>query len=271
MGSTFVLEARRAVSAAGKNIYMSPVLHPDRIMDEHDLIYLIAGAWEVCQNGERFMMHPGDVLILHAGQHHYGVCPCEENTQTFYIHMQNYEGDLYVTDGVAGIGALVHCQSHPQIRDLFASITELFWQKGDANRARLSALCTLLLCDLCECHPPGEADSRTMLENALRILGREPNRFFRLRELADMLYVSDKTLRNAFVRAYQKTPRQYQLDRKMHEARMFLENYPAMTLEMIAESLGFYDAFHFSRTFMKLYGVSPSSYRKSTANNKRPF
>jgi AraC-like DNA-binding protein len=49
----------------------------------------------------------------------------------------------------------------------------------------------------------------------------------------------------------------------MHEARMFLENYPTMTLEMIAESLGFYDAFHFSRTFKKLYGVSPSSYRGS--------
>ena len=38
----------RRVSVANFNFYPEPSIHPDRVMTEHDFIYLLEGQWEVC-------------------------------------------------------------------------------------------------------------------------------------------------------------------------------------------------------------------------------
>ena len=54
------------------------------------------------------------------------------------------------------------------------------------------------------------------------------------------------------------------MEAKLAKARILLQEYPEMPLSEIAKNLGFYDEFHFSKTFKKYYFVSPSQYRISS-------
>jgi AraC-like DNA-binding protein/ligand-binding sensor protein len=62
-----------------------------------------------------------------------------------------------------------------------------------------------------------------------------------------------------FATEFGQTPRQYILKRRMEEAKLMLEN--GMSVQFAAERLGFYDAFHFSKTFKRFWKKTPSACR----------
>jgi AraC family transcriptional activator of pobA len=81
-------------------------------------------------------------------------------------------------------------------------------------------------------------------------------------EYAELLHKSPKTLSNIFSKAGFKTPLQYIHNRKMLEARRFLQ-HSERSIKEIAIDIGFEDLQTFSRFFKKNEGVSPSEYRNS--------
>ena len=64
-----------------------------------------------------------------------------------------------------------------------------------------------------------------------------------------------------FESEFGKTPRQYIMKRRMEEARTLLEN--GASVQSTADRLGFYDAFHFSKTFKRFWKNPPSSFLPS--------
>lgn len=40
------------------------MIHPDRIMKEHDFLYMLDGSWEICEDHETYPMQTDDLLIL---------------------------------------------------------------------------------------------------------------------------------------------------------------------------------------------------------------
>ena len=82
-------------------------------------------------------------------------------------------------------------------------------------------------------------------------------------EYAELLHKSPKTLSNIFSKAGFKTPLQYIHNRKMLEARRFLQ-HSERSIKEIAIDIGFEDLQTFSRFFKKNEGVSPSEYRNSS-------
>ena len=82
-------------------------------------------------------------------------------------------------------------------------------------------------------------------------------------ELAAAAYVSERTLRNRFLRLYGKTPHQYQMERKLQGVRQMLMDFPAMPLREVAGNYGFCDEFHLSKAFKSAFGLSPAAYRRN--------
>jgi len=74
--------------------------------------------------------------------------------------------------------------------------------------------------------------------------------------------VSDKTLRKAFEKRYNKSFYKFQLDYKLSQAVSVLASGSENKIYEISDSLGFNDEFHFSKLFKKKYGMPPSVYRK---------
>lgn len=261
----------RTISAAEQNIYLKGARHPDRIMKEHDFVYILDGSWEIYQNNVAYQLFAGDVIILHAGQHHKGVLPCEPRTRTMYIHINNDADDIFNDssfsgnkDSVLELGTVIHCRKNDSVKALFKNIILIFQSENPFKSKKLSRLFQLLLMELADCKD--DICQNQLLEKAFIIMQNHPDKIYKTEELASQLYVSARTFRNKFYAVYHKTFTQYQMENKLEKSCLFLKDYPEMPLREIAVNLGFCNEFHFSKTFKKYYRISPSQYRKE---NKR--
>ena len=84
----------------------------------------------------------------------------------------------------------------------------------------------------------------------------------KVKEYADIMYKSPKTLSNLFATYNQKSPQQIIQERVVLEAKRLLHFTDKQTQE-IAFDLGFDDPAHFSRYFKKIAKISPSEYKES--------
>lgn len=85
-----------------------------------------------------------------------------------------------------------------------------------------------------------------------------------VKDYADMMYRSPKTLSNLFGKFSDKSPLQIIKDRIMLEARRLL-SYTDKAVSEIAYDLGYDDVQSFSRFFKSQEGVSPKAYRDDRA------
>jgi AraC-like DNA-binding protein len=269
----FNIESKRNISLANQNIYTTGSQHPDRIMHEHDLVYILEGSWEICQNNELYTLFPDDIIILHANQHHYGLKPCEPKTRTMFIHVNCDPSDLFEIDGskylpdlLVKLDTVIHCHSNENVKRLFKDIISTYWSDNTKKEYKANSLFQLLLIELADCN--NSTVQSQLIEKAFRIMQNNPNKIFKVDDLASQLFVSGKTLRNKFSSVYQKTFTQYQMEMKLKKACVLLHEYPEMPLSEVARNLGFYDEFHFSKVFKKNYGLSPNLYKKKSDFDK---
>ena len=102
-------------------------------------------------------------------------------------------------------------------------------------------------------------------EEALKIksyLDLNLSRLVNAKELAGVVFRSPDYCLKLFLREFGITPYSYQISRKMQVAKSLLRD-TNMSIEEIAESLGYSDAHYFSNLFLQKCGSRPTSYRKS--------
>jgi transcriptional regulator GlxA family with amidase domain len=86
-----------------------------------------------------------------------------------------------------------------------------------------------------------------------------------LKQLSQAAHTTPENLCRQFKKFLQLGPLEYsklaRLDRAANQLRR-----TSVSLKEVALSTGFYDAYHFSRSFKQVYGMSPKEYRKSLVN-----
>ncbi len=264
MIGNYNLWAARKISLANYNFYGAPVLHPDRVMEEHDLVYLQEGCWEIYQNDTPYYMESGDVILLHKGERHYGRYPCKKGTKTMYLHMSADPGDSFSQkdkEGQEGLPPLIHCRGNVEVRNLFEKIIQTFHTESYKKEEKISALLQLLLRELYASANRGEGQDN-ILQGVIRFIVSHPQKMWTASELAEEVHTSERTLRNRFLKEYGITPYHYQIAYKMDRIAETLIEYPETPIWAVAENFGFCDEFHLSKAFKKVYGISPTHFRK---------
>ena len=97
--------------------------------------------------------------------------------------------------------------------------------------------------------------------NALALIHERYNEKLSVDILAKEARLSKSTFMRRFIYICKLTPAEYITRKRIDAAESMLTNSNASVLE-IAEKVGFYDSAHFSRTFKKIKGLTPSEYRK---------
>lgn len=268
MSYSYHASAKRTISTANYQTYVHGILHPDRVMKEHDFVYIVDGFWEIYQNGIAYPVYPDDVILLPAGEHHYGLTPCQPNTKTMYIHASVSEGDgtgqpcaEAPCDSLIPLDTVIHCQKSPHVQSIFHQIVCTFWADAAYKPPKLSALLSLLICELAESLGDNATQS-TIVDKITQTIQQNPQQFYSAKELANDYGLSEKTLINHFKNRYGKTLYQYQMDSKIRAVRYFLLSHPEVKLYEAAVNFGFYDEFHLSKVFKKYYGLSPRQYKQ---------
>jgi AraC-like DNA-binding protein len=95
---------------------------------------------------------------------------------------------------------------------------------------------------------------------AIRLLQMQVHHRFSLDDLARQVGLEKSYLIRLFRRETGTTPQKYLMKLKTDTA-CYLLRYTDRPVNKIAEQLGFYDEFYFSRTFKKVTGLAPSQYR----------
>ena len=249
------LSPRRRITEANINFYATPFVHPERIMDEHDFIYMLEGEWKIGQNSEIFDLKKDSLLILCGGQRHFGAAPCLKDTKTMYFHLSKEEGDGLKENG---LDILIDAAKNRNIKRVFRDIVQA---KLEGNEQKASVLFDLLLCELKEYENRNE--NNAIGERIKNIIHQNPEKFFSNKELAEKIGVSVKTVETKFNSSFGMTIHQYILRFKCEQAVLYFRSFPEMQIKEVAYNLGFYDEYHFSKQFKKIMGVSPLIYRKS--------
>lgn len=262
MKYTFSKNELHTVTEANINYYAIPFVHPRRIMQEHDFIYLLEGEWKLGQSGNEYHLKKDTLLILNADEEHYGITPCLPETKTMYFHVSKNKSDglmsenLYIDDKLI-IDKFIDASDNKNIKHLFFEVVNAKLS-GDMRRSNLYF--ELLLCELEEHFAHSEDIS---IANKIKnVIHSNPERFFSNKELAEMMNVSVKTAENKFKLLFGKTIHRYMLDYKIKEAMSYFDMFPEMSIKEAAYNLGFYDEYHFSKQFKRVVGVSPYKYKK---------
>lgn len=230
-------------------------------MNEHDFIYLLKGEWKIGQNERVYELKEDMLLILFAGNTHYGVSPCAKDTKTMYFHVSIEEGDRYDEGDSSGIGTCIDLSSNYGIKKLFEKVVNA---KLSGEDRKASLYFELLVFELAELRCKGNKSH--FLQNIINVIHSYPEKFFTNSELAEMSNVSVKTAETKFKAEFGKTIHQYILDFKMEEAKSYFEKFVGISVKEVAYNLGFCDEYHFSKQFSKYVGVSPVAYKKELKN-----
>ncbi len=102
------------------------------------------------------------------------------------------------------------------------------------------------------------------MDELLEEIRRRPEKWWSVREMAEMCNLSTDQLRRVFQQRTGVKPKIY-IDRlKLNHAAEYLVSTDHPVAE-IAERFGYKDQYHFSRRFKAVQGMSPQRYRRSFA------
>ncbi len=267
MKNIFNFNLHHSITEANINYYASPFLHPERTMREHDFIYILDGEWKIGQNDEVFSLDKDKLLVLSAGNRHYGVSPCTKGTKTMYFHVSAENGDFSsiesdikdINDTV--IESVTDASFNRNIKKIFYEIVNA---KLALNDKKATALFDLLLCELSAVKQ--YTSTVELGERIKNIIHQNPEKFLSNTDLARLTNVSLKSAETKFKAQFGMTIHRYILNFKIEQAISFFENFPEMQIKEIAYNLGFYDEYHFSKQFKAIKNVSPSQYKNNLKN-----
>ena len=101
-----------------------------------------------------------------------------------------------------------------------------------------------------------------ILQRAVHMIQRQAEAGVALKSIAMELGISQVQLTRLFKLEFQTTPSAYAANLRMDKVKLLLVN-SSSTLAHIAEQCGFTDEHHLSKSFKRMYGINPSSYRKA--------
>jgi len=279
----FTLSLDRRVTLCGTNYYPNPTLHVDRVMEEHDLMYIYDGQWQVNQDGTNHHMVSGDVMLLRAGSHHFGTAACTPNMRNMFVHFNRLPGDrgaveltpeearMHAAGDRLCIPTVVHCGQDSSVNATMREIIGVYWSHRDDRERTLTVLLNSMLNELAYLARNTLGESEEWITVLLKAMSLEAERFISLEEAAELVHMSVRTLSSRFRRIMGRSVHEYQLSMKLESAYNALRT-GHYTVREVSQNFGFCDPFYFSRVFKQHFGITPSELKRGepSVNINRP-
>jgi len=243
--------------------YYSNSIHPSRIFDDHILIYIIEGEWEIFQDEIAYTLKADDIIFLHAKHHHYGIKPCSENVKLLFIVFEDFESDQVVINNQGFdsthyyFNTQTNCKNDINIKNIFTSLIYDFWSDDKYTHVKVSAFLDILLCELSKIDIIENKLNYPHVYKIIHLIKNTPKKFLSIQEISSYVFLSAKTICSHFKMVTGVSIHAYQMDVKLRMAHDLILYNPTITLKELANIYGFYDEYHFSKCFKNKYLYSP--------------
>jgi len=180
----------------------------------------------------------------------------------------NYAGGMGVFDHLNEAIVLDFSDS-PQMRGIFETLVEEYRRSGPACAAMMTALMNQCLIKVLR-RASQEADGALPWLSALddqrlaRVIEgflEHPEQHYTLDQLADVAHMSRSTFARHFEQCFGRTAMDYLRDVRLRRAAQLLRQ-GGVSIDSIAGKVGFASRSHFSRTFHKQFGCSPTEFTR---------
>ena len=105
------------------------------------------------------------------------------------------------------------------------------------------------------------------IEKGIEYLQKDEKQEMSIDDIAKMCFVTPAYFRRLFHEYSGMSPSEYRTSRRIERARALME-HTDISVEAVADAVGYSDPSYFCRVFKKMTGISPSEYKKSIENER---
>lgn len=244
-----------------------------------EIAVVLDGLGEFCVDGNIFPVKKGDILLFNPGITHQSRRTSSSHPTTeFYTGFSNLRFRNMEDNQIcfSGNSILLHPQEKVflQISRLAEAMMSEACHTEPGRYFMLKSYLTQLILLLYreQKGTPRAAgtgyyfesnNKKYIVEQVVDYFNRHFSEKISLDQIARNMYLSPFYISRLFKNELGDTPINYLISLRMKEAEQLLLAQPDASIQDIAKSVGYEDAYHFSKVFKKHFGVSPSNFRKS--------
>lgn len=260
----------RKIDMCSKLIFNDNIAHPNRTLPFHDLVYIISGGFNVIVENELIESREGDIMFLPAHKHHYAKSNNLKNSSCFYVHFSYDTKDTVIFNKPNKILESSYCiPSKLNLKDnhklpyYFNELSSLCNTTNETNSKLNNSILSRILSEIdLEVNEIDTLQYNQITKDIISILEETIQDKITIDYLSKSLNFSPRTIQKHFKINTGKSIHEYHLELKLNNSKYYLISYPNIKLKELATMFGFYDEFHYSKAFKKLFGVSPNNYRQ---------
>lgn len=255
---------------AGLFIARGTAMHPTRVIDSHELIFVKQGELDMWEDDRVFHLEAGQTLHLWPGHRHGSTKPMPLGLKFYWIHFEidgrhtKPERGAYDSFQQGIRVPQINALSQPErLERLYRTFLE-DQETGTLHPHAANLLTMLMLTEVAE-----SAEVKTAAPNEVNVLATWAHTYIRINydraittsKIAEALGYNADYLGRIYRQVYGCT-----LTEAIHRRRVnvacdcLLDS--SMTIEQIAEKCGFADPDYFRRVFRQHMHISPGDYRK---------
>lgn len=248
----------RVVSAG---LFVSPGygIHPDRVIDSYELIFVRTGRLGIAEGGRDYVVRAGEALWMRPGVRHYGTLPHEPDLSFYWTHFYLPKGTR--KGGGSGIEQYSRPARPERVAEWFHRLLEV--QTSEKPESEEACLLLLLLWrELARVQAPERPNAgEALAARAEQFIATRFQQGIHAGDVARAMQCHPDYLGRAFRRAHGCTVSEAIHRRQLQEARWRLRE-GGQTIEDVAQACGFREPRYFRKLFTQAQGISPREYRK---------
>lgn len=233
-----------------KNVFQTP----ERTTDCYEIEFYISDEGQSVIDGKEYVHRKGNLLFIRPGQRRF-------SKRTFVCLFLHLQIDPYTAALLAQIPTFSVALAYNEYVELFQKINKLHEVNKEDSRLLLQSALYQLMDMIAHDSKLDSVTTQQYVKEALAYMESNFRGDIQLEDIAAHVSLSPSYFHKIFKRATNSTPQKYLSELRLNHAKMLLLT-KAASIEEISEESGFSSLSYFDYLFKKVYGISPTSFRK---------
>jgi len=235
---------------AGKFVSHGDWIHPDRVINSYELIFVLSGTVYMNENNVQYQLKRNDLLLLEPTLHHFGY-EKSSNTSFFWVHFT----------GLSEINSKLKYQTLTDTYNLSLLFKQLLHYRSENQMAEsLDYLTRLILIEAFSLKK--EEDTNKLVSEVIAWITANRDIILKVEQISEHFGYNADYISRLFKANYGKSLKEYINDVKISYIKQLLLTRE-LSLTDIACNAGFDDYKYFLKFFKYHEGITPTQFLKS--------
>ena len=225
--------------------------------------YVTGGQGTLELDGCRHSLQPGMVFVYGPGVPHRIKGDSATPLTKYFVDFAGRRAEALLASACLSPGGTTQVHPTTECQPVFDELIRCGGRTSRESGRLCEKLFECLLLKIAEARAPSGATERlafTTYRTCREHMRRQYAHLKTLQQVSAECHADAAYLCRLFRRYDHQSPYQYLLRLKMNRAAELLQE-PGSLVKQVAEQLGFGDPFHFSRSFKRIFGVPPETFR----------